>query len=223
MWTDRFPRIFDLYFASSRGVPGNYFEHKNVHRGLVEGEVFFIDLERTFAALDSAAWQDFKARVVGCVHRLDEWGYPRQLFERFHEADGYVVLKNEGCQDIKFIPEDQKKQTPDLQARDENGGLVLMEVKTVNESDGQMQYFKRGVPEFLPVGLEIPVGLQDKLLDTIAKASGQLNSVQNVAVRRRLIYLCIRLDFQIEAASLNQFLAVQRTPDIEILTRLLKP
>jgi hypothetical protein len=192
----------------------------------MEGEEFFIDLERTLGVPDLVSWQDFKARTARYVHQLDEWGYPRQLFARFHEAYGYVVLKEEGCHGVKFIPEDQKKQTPDLQGRDERDGLVLMEVKTVNESDQQMRYFAAPLSEleFLEVGREIPVGLQDKLRDTIAKASEQLKSVQDPAVKRRLIYLCVRLDFHIEAARhLDQFLSSQQMPEVEIRWRLLKP
>lgn len=63
MWR-RFARTFELYAASAQGAPGNYFEFKNVRRGLESGEPFFVRLERTLSALDPTAWQTFKTRTV---------------------------------------------------------------------------------------------------------------------------------------------------------------
>src|SRR5216684_3103685 len=126
-WAERFPLVFQLYSMSAKGTPGNYFEMENVERALTDGEQFFIDLEQMFERLDPVAWQMFKSRTAPYVHKLDEWGYSKQLFERFHEADGYGFLKSDGYQDIRFLPEDTGKPMPDLEARDQ-GRLVLMEV-----------------------------------------------------------------------------------------------
>jgi hypothetical protein len=221
-WATRFPRIFELYGASAQGEPGNYFEFKNVRRGLAAGEPFFVRLEQILAALDPIAWQTFKTRTAPYVHKLDAWEYSRQLFERFHEAEGYLVLREKGYQHVRFLPEDTGTPQPDLEATD-RGSLVLMEVKTVNESDDQKRYFEAPL-EFLPIRQDIPAGLEAKIRATITHAQTQLQSVQSPTIQRRLILLFIRLDFHVEAAGhLNDFLRLQELPGVEIWWRLLKP
>jgi hypothetical protein len=155
-WAGRFPRIFELYAASAQGEPGNYFEFKNVRRGLAAGEPFFVRLEQILAALDPIAWQTFKIRTVPYVHKLDAWEYSKQLFERLHEAEGYLALKEKGYQHVRFLPEDTGTPQPDLEATD-RGLLVLMEVKTVNESDDQKRYFETPLIHAMPCSsVEIP-------------------------------------------------------------------
>ena len=111
---------------------------------------------------------------------------------------------------------------PDLEAAS-HGSLVLMEVKTVNESDDQKRYFEAPL-EFLPVLREIPLGLPAKLRATIAQAHNQLKSVQSPAINRRIALLFIRLDFHVDAAGhLGDFLRLQELPEVEIWWRPLKP
>jgi len=198
---------------------------ENVERALTDGEQFFIDLEQMFERLDPVAWQMFKSRTAPYVHKLDEWGYSKQLFERFHEADGYGFLKSDGYQDIRFLPEDTGKPMPDLEARDQ-GRLVLMEVKTVNESDNQKRYFETSLVsrDALPVERRVPAGLRHKLEAAIAKAAEQLLSIQDPAVQRRIVYLFVRLDFHLHAVNeLEQLLADEHHPGVEICWRVLRP
>ena len=72
---------------------------------------------------------------------MDKWGYSRAFFDCFNEIKGYRYLAQAGYQDVRFVPQQQETQTPDLRARSEES-TVLMEVKTINESTKQKNYFE---------------------------------------------------------------------------------
>ena|SRR5438309_1417526 len=141
----------------------------------------------------------------------------------FYEIKGYRYLVQEGYQEIRFVPEQQDTQTPDLRARSETSAVV-MEVKTVNESMKQKNYFE--IPGEQRIALlsecRISDALKKKLTKTIAKARRQLLAAQDSSVMRRIIYIVIRPDFHVHAEEdLATFLEGQSTPGIEVLHRLL--
>lgn len=121
------------------------------------------------------------------------------------------------------MPEQQSRHTPDLRAR--SGALtVLMEVKTVNESTKQKNYFD--IPGGQRIALDsearISDALTNKLTETIAKARRQLFAMQDSSVMRRIIFIVIRPDFNVHAdEELATFAEGQRTPDVEVVHCLL--
>ena len=214
-WSQRYPRIFDLYSGGGRDGAANYFEHPNVQRGLMNGQDFYVRLEQSFAAMDDCAWNQFKARAAGYVDKPSKWGWPTQLFDAFREAYGYVELKNAGYREIRFIPKGQDSETPDLEGRDPDGGRVLMEVKTIHESDVVQKGLRPGRALVLEITFEIESGLRIKLRATVDKALSQLRSIPGPA--RRILLLFVRLDFNVEAWDhVHQFVAQLQTPDVEI-------
>ena len=220
-WGQRYPRIFDLYSESRRDRAPNYFEYPNVQRGLMEGQDFYVFLERQLAAMDEDAWNQFKARAVRYVGQPNRWGLETQLFEAFHEAYGYVELKTAGCREIRFIPEG-RHEAPDLEGTGPDGGRMLMEVKTINESDVvQGGLSPLGSVLVLDTEYEIGTPLQNKLRITVDKGVSQLRSIPGPA--RRILLLFVRLDFNVENAAddLHRLMAQLAPRDVEIRCRLL--
>lgn len=154
---------------------------------------------------------------------MDKWGYFRALFDCFNETRGYRYLVQEGNEEVRFVPEQQDMQTPDLRARSGTSSVV-MEVKTVNESTKQKNYFEIPGDQLIALDEEYQVSdaLKKKLTATIASARRQLLAIQDLSVVRRIIYIVIRPDFYIKAEEdLATFLKGQSTSGIEVLHCLL--
>jgi hypothetical protein len=222
-WAEAFPRLFEIYTASDRASPGNWFQQPNVWRGLLDNSTGLQPLEGDLQALDPASWAVLQVKAARLVHLMDRWGYSRPLFDRFNEIKGYRYLLQQGYKEVQFVPEQQNRQTPDLRARSGESAAV-MEVKTVNESTKQKNYFE--IPGEQRIALDsenrVSDALKDKLIETIAKARRQLFAVQDRSVMCRIIYLVIRPDFNVHADNeLARFLEGQTTPGVEIVHCLL--
>ena len=155
---------------------------------------------------------------------MDKWGYSRALFDCFHELKGYRYLLQQGYQEVRFVREQQNARTPDLRARS-GTSAVLMEVKTVNESDTQKDYFEIPGEQRMARDHETHLSLafKQKLTSTIAVAQAQLLAANDQNVVRRFVYLVVRPDFNVEAArDLATFLESQNTSTIEIAHHLLE-
>ncbi len=217
-WAEAFPRLSEMYMASNRASPGNWFQQPNVWRALLDNHPWFQSFEEDLQVLDAESWAVFRIKAARLVHVMERWPYSRALFDYFHEIRGYRYLVQQGYGDVRFVPEEQGKQTPDLRARS-GTSFVLMEVKTVNESTKQKDYFEIPGEERIALLSEMRVSdaLKKKLTDTIAKARGQLLTVYDPSVLRRIIYLVIRLDFHVHAEDdLATFLEEQSTPEVEV-------
>lgn len=132
--------------AVGRGVPASvrdiqdqrpslswdWFQQPNVWRGLLDNSPGLQPIEDDLQVLDPASWAVFHVKAARLVHLMDKWGYSRALFDCFNEIKGYRYLVQAGYRDVRFVPEQQETQTPDLRARSEES-TVLMEVKTINE------------------------------------------------------------------------------------------
>src|SRR2546422_5970470 len=125
VWAMSLPRLYDLYCASNRGSPGNYFEHPNVKQALLDGSPGLPEIERDLQEMDAVAWKEFKAKTAAYVTKTDKWGWPTQLFDRFNEAKGYGYLKRQGYTELHFIPEVPGKKTPDLAGKQDDSTVLL--------------------------------------------------------------------------------------------------
>lgn len=222
-WAKAFPRLFEIYVASDRTSAENWFQHPNVWRGLTDGHDSLKAIEDDLQILDPESWSIFRVKAARFVHRPDKWGYSRSLFDRLNETKGYRYLVSKGYKDVRFVPEQKKVRTPDLRARS-GASVVLMEVKTVNESDSQKDYFEIPSEQRMAVDVEyrISPAMKNKLLSTISVARSQLLPNQNQDAARRIIYLVIRPNFYVHAdEDLTAFLELQATPEIEIVHHLL--
>ena len=191
-WVEAFPRLFEIYRASARASPGNWFQQPNVWRGLLDNSLGLQPIEDDLQVLDPASSAVFHVKAARLVHLMDKWGYSRALFDCFNEIKGYRYLVQAGYQDVRFVPEQQETQTPDLRARSEKS-TVLMEVKTINESMKQKNYFEIPGEERIALDSEnrVSEALRNKLTETIAKARRQLLATQDCSVTRRIIYVVI--------------------------------
>lgn len=222
-WAEAFPRLSEIYTVSNRASPRNWFQQSNVWRSLLDNSTGLQPLEEELQMLDAASWAVFRVKAARLVHVMDKWGYSRALFDCFNEIRGYRYLVQEGYEEVQFVPEQQDMQTPDLRARS-RASAVVMEIKTVNESTKQKNYFEIPGDQRIALDVEYQVSdaLKKKLTATIARARRQLLAAQDSSVVRRIIYIVIRPDFHIEAeGDLATFLEGQSTPGIEVLHCLL--
>ena len=132
---------------------------------------------------------------------------------------GYLYLKLR-YDKIHFIPEGTSP-TPDLYAVSKTSS-ALMEVKTINESDKELDYFDIPLKERDALRAEHAVSskLRAKVSSAIREAEKQLLGYTAHNVNERIIYLVIRLDFQCATAAtahdLDSFLKEQSRNGIKI-------
>ena len=126
-WAEAFPRLFEIYTASNRVSPGNWCQKPNVWLGLLDNSPSLQPLEADLQVLDEASWAVFQAKAARLVHLMDKWGYSRALFDCLNEIKGYRYLVQQGYEDVRFVPEQQDAQTPDLRACS-GKSTVVMEV-----------------------------------------------------------------------------------------------
>lgn len=219
-----FPRLHELYTASDRTDPANYFHHPNCLSAVKNCDDYLRAIEADLQQMDLKAWSDFKAKTARALTTQDAWGWNSQLFDRFDEAKGYRFLKEDGYSDIQFIPEQNGVRTPDLRGTRQDG-RALLEVKTIRESDDENdQLTRRG--EYQDKELEarqvehfLNGAMRGKLQKTIASAAQQLAYPDN-DVQRRILLLFIRLDLksatQQTLDDLDHFLSSVQLQQLEI-------
>lgn len=230
-WSPDFPRLFELYSESNQSASENWFQQDLVVLALTgrhphpQANAHALEFEAALKKLDPTAWEQFKSKAIRYVHKTDKWGYHNQFFECFHEVYGYIHLKQDGYEDIQFIEEQPNKLTPDLRGS-RDASVVIMEVKTVNESEWQKDYFLKPGEERNAVRARYDISdeFKKKLRDSIDRARHQLVSYQQEAVHRRIVYLVIRPDFNFHAEQqLETFFRGQSDAQVEIVIRLLQP
>lgn len=220
-----FPRLQDLYLASERNHPKNYFEQPNCLAAVRRCDDKLLEIERDLQQLDLRAWQDFKTKAIRLLTTTDRWGWNIELFDRFNEADGYCFLKQEGYTDIEFIPERQDARTPDLRGV-RHDGKVLLEVKTIHESDDQNdrlkhhgKYQDRDNREAQWVEHFLNDAMQSKLQKTVEGATEQLSCFDET-VSRRILLMYVHLDLKCATKrthdDLKRFLTTIQPPGIEV-------
>lgn len=218
-----FPRLYDLYMGSDRNNQSNYFEHPNCINALERRDNQLATIENTLRQMDDIAWKAFKVKTVRLVSINDKWGWNSDLFDRFDEATAYRYLLEEGYSEIEFVPEDQNQRTPDLWGKRADGS-VLLEVKTIRESDDENNYMTgrenyREEKDARQVEPFINDAMKRKLSRTIHNAAVQLNYSAR-EVNRRILFLSVRLDLKCATKhtveDLRLFLQAIQLTDIEI-------
>ncbi len=194
-WATAFPRLFDLYRASDRTDPQNYFLQWGVMNALVTQRQTAVAHETELQQVHDAAWEEFKRkaqRYTAVRHKQRDYA---QLFDCFNEIKGYLYLRSEGYDEIHFM-EEVDTRTPDLRAT-RGTSVALLEVKTIHESDDECAYFAADpkTRDAKKVEHALPDMLKSKLRKTIPHARRQLLEYQDSAAERRIIYLVIRIDF----------------------------
>lgn len=221
-WATTFPRLFELY-GTDPSNPNNYFNDPNCQAALRSDppDRYLTELELILEKLDPAAWQEWKGRATSSHSLEDRYGYPLPLFDYFNEARAYVFLKQQGYVEVSFLKTGRTK-VPDLLAKTSEGYIILLEAKRIRDSDVEIEYLVRPGPL---VARDVCHGLGDALLaklrHTVERAREQLLAFEDKNVRRRIVYLSIRIDSlnatQTTVQEIRHFLSEMRTDQTEIL------
>lgn len=219
-WAKDFPRLHELYSESDTDNADNYFRQDGVMRALKGRRDSLREIEKELQELDDLAWTQLKAKTLKYVSKKDVRRHYAQLFECLHEVKGYMFLKREGYKEIYFNEEIDTK-SPDLWAR-RNQSVAAIEVKTVNESDQEVNYIE-GEQDYFDPELNRKVRparkwttklaaardekLKDKLKKTIDLAKSQLLEFSSDDGVRKIILLVIRLDSHLRATGNRDELA----------------
>lgn len=226
-WADRFPRLCDLYLESKLGHKDNYFEQKNVSLQLLRQPpwVYYIELEQVLNLMDSADWNEFKKKTKPYVTAKDR-GWNTQIIERFHEAQGYAFLKQQGYSKVHFIPEEQSQKTPDLIGTGSQG-VALLEAKRIRDSNDENDELVLSMEQkdfYLHEEVHsLSDPLKKKLNSTVQKAKTQLYNYPAGDSVRRILFLSIRLDLKDDTNETKQQIAQylsQVGTDIEIVHQI---
>jgi len=217
-----FPRLYQLYLASTQHDPDNYFERPNLLIAIEHGDDQLQAIENDLQRMDEKAWQFLKTGTAPLVTRPDRWGYYARLFDHFDEARGYCYLKEQGYSSIEFVPRIEGVETPDLWGHRADGG-ILLEVKMVHESNEEKSYLEQQEKDARKVEHALSEALKRKLKSTVSKAADQLRYPGRKA-NRRLLLLSVRIDTKSATTrtheELNQFLETIRPSDVEIVHSL---
>ncbi len=220
MWRNEYPRLYELYVASERSDPDNYFT-KGFERIYADDRDAtrrsFRSLEGALERLDEEAWKQLVRKTLGFVTRKDPRRGWSQLFDHLYEAFGYELLANRGYTAIQFIDKGDE-QTPDLLGKYRTS-TAIVEVKTIGCSDDEID--RRAV--WPPPVLVLVPGLSDefenKLLVTIKSARCQLEKYEELT-DKKIVLLVVYIDWDkwgndnIEAVC--RFTQLQQAADLEV-------
>lgn len=198
-WASAFPRLYELYREDSSN-PYNYFNHANVQLALRDpSDRYLVELESILGELDLAAWQEWKRRAAFVLSLNPQLGFPVPLYDSFSEARAYVFLKRQGYIEIAFLETGQTKgeKVPDILAKNTVGGVTVLEAKRIHDSDNEIEYLINPHPhDIRRVRHGLKAELRTKLSSTVDGAREQLLAFRDANLRRRIIYLSIRIDSQ---------------------------
>ncbi len=213
-WAEGFPRLYELYLESDKACEANYFAKLDEALEMPGRRPHYEQLEKGLQQVEDTAWQEFRLKVRKYITIKDDRRGYSQLFDCFNEVKGYLYLKSEGCDEIHFVPEKEKKgiKSPDLCAHSKDT-MVLLEVKTINRSDDEINWICRnskiganGVRRM--EAKEARQGLTDplkvKIAEKINLAEDQLVTYACEGVKRRIAYLVINLDILDELDQRNR-------------------
>lgn len=205
----RFPRLFDLAeFARKKGR-GVFFENLPQALSHQLGNEFYKSIEDDLQALDESAWKYFREAILKDLPESDQTESARSyVFDRLSEIKGYIVLKQKGYENVRFIPRSKKQgeETPDVEAVNAEGSpIALLEVKRLRQSDNENQFrenntalIKNGhLPKIRRLNHDVPNGLQNKLKQKVNDAVDQMYAFHSSETDcERFVLLVIDLDHE---------------------------
>ena len=191
-WAEDFPKLYEIYCESDKADEANYFAKFDEALEMHLARFDYEQLEEELRQLDDAAWQEFKQKALAYVTTKDSCRGYHQIFDCFNEVKGYLYLKSEGCENIHFILE-SSVTSPDLRAC-YGSSTVLLEVKTINKSKEDIDWFNAYPPQAKEAIQGLGDPLKRKIADDISKAKSQLLDYASEGVKRRIVYLVINLD-----------------------------
>lgn len=173
----------------------------------------YMRLETDLAELDERNWDSFQTKLFS--KHSDEAPHPirgySSLFSTLNEAKAYRVLKEHAFGAIELIDEGQTR-SPDWRANDDNGNVVLLEVKTVLQSDDEVNFVHRNTealeqghpPRIGRLSPEMTDGFKNKIRADIASADQQMETyaqTQNLKDYHKMVLVVAELDFDLSSES----------------------
>jgi hypothetical protein len=215
---ERFPRLGAVYQRSKVLAPDNYFAIYDTPTLNENTEKQFVIWEALLQTLDSASFETFLRKAAGRVAarmKAPDRGWS-QLVEAFNEVRGYQHAINLGYSSARLLDE-QSTPLPDVEAIASTDAKCLLEVKTIQESDEELEM--RGQIQSAELGL--PQRLKRAIRRKYLEAIEQINGHPWGSEARKICYLIINLDLStvLEAGNkdlLDSFIKGLQEGDVEI-------
>jgi hypothetical protein len=221
-WLHQFPRLNSLYERSDRSDPENYFNAPSFEVNEL-WPPFLKWVEQHLQRLDNEAWEQLVAKALPEVCRRDPRRGWSQLWSVLHEAMGYALLADRGYTNIRFVDRGDEK-TPDLLGESPTSRAIV-EVKTVNCSDEDIDRLNSWPPIALDMGSGLSLKFKEKLEKTIDVARTQLRQYGE-PTDKRVILVVVSLDSNYKFigqnyAELREFVAAQQCADVELVHQVI--
>jgi hypothetical protein len=196
---ERFPRLGMLWDRSKTAAADNYFGIYDSPTLFPGTEKQFIAWESLLQALDPESLNVFLRKAAGSVtgRTNPDRGWS-QLVESMNEVRGYQYAQSLGYTTVRLLDE-QGRPLPDIEAS-ETDGRCLIEVKTIQESDEELQM--RGQIQSAQPGL--PLRLKRLLKKRYSHATNQIAGHPWADHARKICYMVINLDLRTLLADENK-------------------
>jgi hypothetical protein len=213
----RFPRLGALYVRSKLTNSDNYFAIYGKPTLFESTEKQFIAWEALLQTLDPDSFETFLRKAAGRVAaraQSPDRGWS-QLVECFNEVRGYRHALELGYQ--ARLVDEQSVPLPDVEASRPDDAKCLLEVKTIQESDEELQM--RGQIQSAESGL--PKRLTRAIRNKYLQAISQIANHPWADEARKICYLIINLDLATVLAKENKdfletFIRELERDDVEI-------
>jgi hypothetical protein len=214
----RFPRLGALYLRSKTTKSDNYFAIYDKPTLFESTEKQFIAWEALLQALDPDSFETFLRKAAGRVAaraKSPDRGWS-QLVDCFNEVRGYRYAVDIGYSRARLVDE-QSVPLPDVEASKPDDAKCLLEVKTIQESDEELQM--RGHIQSAESGL--PKRLTLTIQNKYSEAISQIANHPWAPEARKICYLIINLDLATVLAGENKdfletFIKKLERNDVEI-------
>lgn len=197
----RFPRLGALYERSKVLSEDNYF-------GIFDSPVLnestekqFTEWEELLQTLDPDSFETFLRKASGRVAarlKTPDRGW-NQLIEAFNEIRGYQHAIKLGYSRARLLDE-RSSPLPDVESTALGGDKCLLEVKTIQESEEELEM--RGKIQSAKLGL--PGRLERAIRRKYSHAIEQINGHPSAGEARKVCYLIINLDLATALAEGNK-------------------
>lgn len=195
----RFPRLGLLYEKSRTLSDANYFsiyQDPNLFEGT---ERQFETWESLLTELDAISLDVFLRKAAGRVAVQNGDRGWTQLIEIINEVRGYQHAQSLGYGNCRLLDE-QSYPFPDIEGFNPAGQWCVMEVKTIQESDEELEL--RGQVQAGEPGL--PVRLTRLLRRRYRHASRQIAAHPRASEAERICFMIINLDLRTVLARENK-------------------
>jgi hypothetical protein len=208
-----------LYQRSDKNDPKNYFRFEELFPIAYLGAQAYREIEGVLAILDSTAWRTLSKKALSNVTADDAIRRYHQLFNILNEARGYAYLAEDDCERIEFI-EDITCKSPDLLAK-KNGSTVLLEVKTLNQSDEGIKNETLHKKEAIKVEPLLSRKLKTRIKRSIRDAREQLERY-SLGADRKIVFLFLEMESSQRTCfesylHLKSFIAEQNSNELKIV------